>query len=64
MSRTYGTPVAVVHGEGESRDERDHDAALPRRALAMRTDDAMDKSVSNAVLNLHIADSGPLATSA
>ena len=63
MSRTYGTPVAVVHGEGESRDERDHDAALPRRALAVRADDAVNERITDPILDLDVAHSGPAAMS-
>jgi hypothetical protein len=49
----------MIHWEREAREQRDHDAAAPGRALAVRADRALDDRVSDLVLHLDVANHRP-----
>lgn len=48
-----GTGIAMVHGEGESRQEWHDNTALPWSTFGMCLDNTVQNCTSNMVLNLH-----------
>ncbi len=58
-SDAHGTSITVIHRKGKTRQERDDNATLPRRALSVRSNDAMDNSVADPVLDLHVVNNRP-----
>lgn len=55
---TYRTSIAVIDGKGEPRKEWYYNATLPRRAIAVGTNDSMNYCIANFVLDLHVVDDG------
>ena len=49
----------MVYRKRESREQRYHDATLPRGSLSLRAKNPSNDCISDSVLDLHVADNRP-----